>query len=116
MAATCAAASVIDCPFAFSEELDSLCHNLRDIAFLPVLRVVGARPDLPLNVEGCSLLHVVPDDVCEVAPRDDVVPLGLLVGVSVPVLEPLAGGEGELGEGRAVFKVSDVGVLADIPD
>jgi hypothetical protein len=82
---------------AAAEELDVVCNYLGHVFLLALLVVVLAGADVALYINLAALADEALSEVCELAPQDEVVPLGVLAELAVAVAETVCGCEGECG-------------------
>src|SRR5581483_5129408 len=75
---------------------------------------IGAQPAFDIDL--AAFLQVLAGDLSGALPGGDVVPLSAVLPVAVLVFEPLIGGQGELGHGRALGGVLDFGIFAEVTD
>src|SRR4029079_2379874 len=100
-----------------AEHLEVLADDLGLVLLLAAVLVVPrARLDAPLDEDLLALGEVLAGDLGLLAVADDVVPLGLLLALTVAVLEPPAGGDAEVGHRLAGGQRADLGVAAQVAD
>src|SRR6266480_2977170 len=110
-----AAAALLTVALAI-EHLHLAGDDLGAVAFLPgllVLPAVGAIGSF--DVDQRALAQVLPADLRQAGPGDDVVPLGALLLLAALVGEFLVGGHGELGHGLSTGGGTNLGVLSKAP-
>src|SRR4029077_6095236 len=82
--------------------------DLGRLALVAFLVFPVARLDAPLDVDLAALAQVLAADLGEPRPGDDAVPLGAVLPVAVPVLEPLVGGDRERGDRLPALRIAEL--------
>jgi len=104
--------------FAPSAEQDQIAgHNFGHIFLLSGLLVIpraGLQAAFDENL--AAFLQIFSRDLGEALPEHNVVPLGAVLPLAGFVFEALVGGDRQLGHGRALRRVFDFGILAQIAD
>lgn len=117
-----AAAAVRAAPAAFAlsaagEQGNVVEDNFCFVSFLPAgLVVPGLRAQTAFYVELGALLHVVADDLGELAEGDDIVPLGAVRPLTVLVFEALGGSDRKGCHGVSSRREFDFRIFPDIAE
>src|SRR5579864_7184759 len=104
--------------FAAPAEQDQVAgYDFGHIFLLASLLVVPrAGLQASLDVDLPAFFQILSGDFSQTLPQHDVMPFGAVLPFAGLVLEPLVGGEGDLRYGRALRRVFDFGILAQIAD
>src|SRR5690606_14165778 len=99
-----------------AEHLHLVGDDVGVVALLAVVADVLAVADPALDVDLRAFAQVFGRDLGELAEEGHAVPLGLFLGVAVPVLAHRGGGQADLGDGHAALGVAGFGIVAEIAD
>src|SRR6266851_4017165 len=115
--ASCAATAACGSAFgAATQHAEVGGNNLRGCPLLAFFVLPFTRLNAAFEIEERTLFQILLSDFGQLAPHDDLVPLGALLALAIFVLVSFIGGHGKIRDGLAAAGVAGFGIAAQATD